>query len=132
MKFIVKIIQASDIGGVDMAEFTVTAPSHLHAIQTAIENIGDAASLTPELRSLAYVAEKIDRHPDDEPEEIFFIRKTVTAPWYVIDGDEERQATAEEEKALAEANAIAGCYGMKNGKIENRETRGARRRREDN
>ena len=117
MKFIVKLIQVPDIGQAEVHEFAVQSPSHVMAIQQAIEKIGDK-HLPVDLRSVAYVAEKVDRRPEDEPEEIFFMRRPLTmGGWVAIEGEDVRDATPEETADLAAAGLESGIYGRKNEKF---------------
>jgi len=114
LKFIVKIIEVPDVGQAQVHELAIHAPSHTTAIEQAIEDIGD--QLVPcDARSIAYVAEKVDRRDEDEPEEIFFLRTPLTAEgWKAIDGEDVRDATPEEAAALAAAGFEVGCFGLKN------------------
>lgn len=117
MKFLVKLIEVPDIGEAQAHEFAVHAPNHTTAIEQVMEEVGDEQVPT-DARSVAYVAEKIDRRDEDEPEEIFFLRTPLTAGgWKAIDGEDVRDATPEEAAALAAAGIEVGCYGMKNDKF---------------
>jgi hypothetical protein len=113
LKFIVKLIEVPDIGEAEAHEFAIQAPNHITAIEQVIAEVGDD-HLPLDVRSVAYVAERIDRTPQDEPAEIFFIRRVLQGGWQVIDGDDLRDATPEEAAALAAAGFEVGCFGLKN------------------
>jgi len=127
MKFIVKLIQVPDIGEADVSEFAIEAPSHVIAIEEVIAQVSDAHIPQEDWRSVAYVAEKVDRRPEDEPEAIYFIRGKLEVGWLCIDGDSTRAATEEEAKALAEQTPGIGCYSMKNGRFKKLEGKSSRR-----
>ena len=129
MKFIVKLIQVPDIGDAEVAEFAIQAPSHIAAIEEAMDNLGDDRDMPTDARSLAYVAEKIERRPEDEPETIFLLKKPQQPGWFAVDGETTREANPEELAALAAENAQGGCWGYKNKKASKRQDRKERRTR---
>jgi hypothetical protein len=126
LKFIVKIIEVPDIGQPEVSEFAIQAPSHVTAIEEVIAQISEA-HIPGQARSVAYIAEKVDRRPEDEPEKIFFIRGNLQVGWQCIDGDETRDATDEEAKALAEQTPGIGCYVVENTKFRKLEGKSSRR-----
>lgn len=127
MKFIVKVIEVPDIGDAQVAEFAIKAPSHVAAIEEVIDQAGDDASMPIEARSVAYVAEKIERRPEDEPENVYLLKKPQQPGWFAVDGDQTRDANEEELAALAEAGAQGGCWSYKNKKAEKRPSRKERK-----
>ena len=117
MKFNVKIIIAPEEGECMVDNIEVSAPSHHVAICEALDQLADAPGAWHEgemPRSLAYVADRIDPRPEDEPEELFFLRSTPENEWTVIAGEEQRLATPEEADMLADAGKVTGCFSVKN------------------
>lgn len=129
MKFIVKQIQVPDIGDAEVAEFAIQAPSHTAAIEEVIDQVGEDAPMPTHARSVAYVAEKIERRPEDEPETIFLLKKPQQPGWFALDGEVTRDLTEEELAALAAENAEGGVWGYKNKKASKRPDRKERRSR---
>lgn len=128
MKFIVKMIQVPDIGDAEVAEFAIQAMSHTAAIEEIIDQVGEDAPTPTQARSVAYVAEKIDRRPEEEPETIFLLKKPQQPGWFAVDGETTRDLTEEELAALAAENAEGGCWRYKNKKATRRADRKEKRR----
>jgi hypothetical protein len=114
LKFIVKVIEVPDIGNAEVHELIVDAPNHTAAIWDVMDQIGDEIWAPTEARSLAYVADKVDRSTADQPEVLWLFRFNPNEPWRVQDGEQQRDATEEETEILRAAGKEVGFFQLKN------------------
>jgi hypothetical protein len=117
VKFLVKVIEVPDIGNAEVHELIVEAPNHTAAIWDVMDQIGGEIWTPTEARSLAYVADKVDRNPHDEPEALWLFRFDANEPWRVQDGETQRDATEEENEMLRAAGKEVGFFQLKNSQL---------------